>query len=62
MKHIKTFLRGETGAEIAEYAVGAALLVAVGLVVYAVLGDAINDQNAGTGAKVIDASGKTFPF
>ena len=62
MKQIKTFIGGETGAEIAEYAVAAALLVAIGLVVFAVLGDAIGDQNAGTGAKVLEASGKTFPF
>jgi len=42
--------------------VAVALLVAIGIVVYAVLGNAINDQNSGTGAKVRDASAKTFPF
>ena len=62
MKHIKRFIKGETGAELAEYAVAVALLVAIGVVVYAVLGNAINDQNSGTGAKVRDASAKTFPF
>ena len=62
MKQIKTFIRNETGAELAEYAVAVALLVAIALVVYATLGNAINDQNAGTAAKVKDASGKTFPF
>ena len=62
MKRIKSFLRTESGAELAEYAVAVALLVAIGLVVLSVLGNAINDQNAGTGAKVVEASGKTFPF
>lgn len=62
MKQIKTFIQSETGAELVEYAVAAALLVAIGLVVFATLGNAINDENAGTGAKVVEASGKTFPF
>ena len=62
MKQIKTFLRTDTGAELAEYAVAVALLVAIGVVVLSVLGNAINDENAGTGAKVIEASDKTFPF
>jgi Flp pilus assembly pilin Flp len=62
MKHVKSFIKTETGAELAEYAVAVALLVAIGIVVYAVLGNAINDQNSGTGAKVRDASAKTFPF
>ena len=39
----KNFLQDETGAELAEYAVGVALLVAIGVVVYEVLGDAIYD-------------------
>lgn len=50
------FLRAEDGAELAEYAVGVALLVAIGLVVYKVLGNAINDEQEGTAAKVIEAS------
>ena len=62
MKQIKNFIQNESGAELAEYAVAVALLVAIALVVYAVLGNAINDQNSGTGAKVKDASQKTFPF
>ena len=49
---LKIFLADEQGAELAEYAVGVALLVAVALVVYKVLGTAINDENSGTGAKV----------
>ena len=42
MKHIKDFFRDERGAELAEYAVGTAILVAVAIVVYKVLGDAVN--------------------
>ena len=51
-----TFLREETGAELAEYAVAIALLVAIALIVYRILGLAINDVNDGTGAKVKGAS------
>lgn len=61
MKQIKSFISNETGAELAEYAVAVALLVAIGLVVYAVLGNAINDENSGTGAQVRDAS-SNFAF
>ncbi len=43
---LKKFLQDETGAELAEYAVGVALLVAIGIVVYKVLGDAVNDSNS----------------
>lgn len=62
MKQIKSFIQNEAGAELAEYAVAVALLVAIAVVVYAVLGNAINDQNSGTGAKVKASSQKTFPF
>jgi Flp pilus assembly pilin Flp len=56
LKHkAQRFLRDEQGAELAEYAVGVALLVAIGLVVYKVLGNAINDKNSGTAAKVDSA-------
>ncbi len=47
-----TLLTNEQGAELAEYAVGVALLVAIGIVVYKVLGDSINDSQSGTAAKV----------
>ena len=47
-----TLLKDEQGAELAEYAVGVALLIAIGIVVYKVLGDSINDSNSGTAAKV----------
>lgn len=53
---IRNFLKDETGAELAEYAVGVALLVAIGLVVYKVLGNAINESNSDTGADINTAS------
>ena len=42
MKKVKNFLHDEQGAELAEYAVGVAILVAIALVVYRVLGNAVN--------------------
>ena len=51
---IKKFLQDETGAELAEYAVAVALLVAIGLIVYQTLGTAINDANSTTGSKIQD--------
>jgi Flp pilus assembly pilin Flp len=53
---LKSFLRDETGAELAEYAVGAALVVAIAIVVYEVLGDAIFNKNTDTATKITDAS------
>ncbi len=53
---IRHFLRDETGAELAEYAVGVALLVAIAVVVYQVLGDAINTSNNNTGSVIENAS------
>jgi Flp pilus assembly pilin Flp len=53
---LKNFLKDETGAELAEYAVGVALLVAIGLIVYKVLGNAINTSNSSTGADINTAS------
>ena len=58
---IKNFLKDETGAELAEYAVGVALLVAIGLVVYRVLGDAINESNSSTGEDIKSADYGTAP-
>jgi len=55
-KQLLNFLRDDQGAELAEYAVAVALLVAIGLVVYSTLGSAINDRNDGTGAKVKTAA------
>jgi len=42
VKQINNFLQDEHGAELAEYAVGVAILVAVALIVYRVLGSAVN--------------------
>ena len=47
-----TLVKDERGAELAEYAVGVALLVAIAIVVYKVLGNSINDSQSGTAAKV----------
>ena len=55
-----SLLQDEQGAELAEYAVGVALLVAVAVVVYNVLGSAINDENSGTAAKVTAAGDSAF--
>jgi Flp pilus assembly pilin Flp len=55
-ERIKTFFKNEEGAELAEYAVGVALLVAVAVVVYQVLGEAILDANNGTAARVTNAT------
>jgi Flp pilus assembly pilin Flp len=52
---LKALINDEQGAELAEYAVGVALLVAIGVVVYKVLGNAINDSQSGTAAKVDNA-------
>lgn len=53
---IKTFFENEQGAEIAEYAVAAALVVAIAVVVYQVIGDAILDRNTGTAADIENAT------
>ncbi len=53
---MESLLKDEQGAELAEYAVGVALLVAIALIVYKVLGNAVNDQNSGTAAKVDQAA------
>lgn len=52
----KNFLMDETGAELAEYAVAIALLVAVALVIYQVLGQGISDANSQTGKDIQNAS------
>lgn len=45
---LKNFLFDESGAELAEYAVAVALLVAIALVVYQLLGQGIYDSNQST--------------
>lgn len=57
--HLKTrflnLVKDEQGAELAEYAVAVALLVAIAIIVYNLLGASINDSNSGTAAKVSNA-------
>jgi Flp pilus assembly pilin Flp len=48
----KNFLMDETGAELAEYAVAVALLVAIALVIYNVLGQGISDANSATAEEI----------
>lgn len=57
---IYRFYRSDDGAELAEYAVGVALLVAIGLIVYKVLGNAINDEQEGNAARIEEASDFTY--
>lgn len=42
MKIFEDFIHDERGAELAEYAVGTAILVAIAIIVYNVLGSAVN--------------------
>lgn len=55
---LKNFLLNEDGAELAEYAVAVALLVAIGVVVYNVLGQGISDANSQTGTDILNAKTK----
>lgn len=57
----KNFLMDETGAELAEYAVAVALLVAIGMVVYSVLGQGVSDANSQTGEDIQNASHTVVP-
>nr|AUN36024.1 hypothetical protein [uncultured bacterium] len=52
---LKNFLQDETGAELAEYAVAVALLVAIAIIVYNLLGKAINDSNSAAGSNIQNA-------
>jgi Flp pilus assembly pilin Flp len=44
MNLVMNFLIDESGAELAEYAVACAILVAIAIIVFNVLGQAINDK------------------
>lgn len=44
MNLVKNFFNDESGAELAEYAVACAILVAIAIIVFNVLGQAINDK------------------
>lgn len=57
----KNFFMDETGAELAEYAVAVALLVAVALVVYQVLGQGISDANSATADEIQNPSINVTP-
>jgi len=48
-------VKDEQGAELAEYAVAVALLVAIAIIVYKLLGNAINDSNSATGSTIKNA-------
>jgi Flp pilus assembly pilin Flp len=61
MKEFFEFLNNDNGAELAEYAVTIALLVAIGVIVYNLLGQAIADQNSGNGADIKNVP-RSFPF
>jgi Flp pilus assembly pilin Flp len=52
---LKQFLLDESGAELAEYAVAVALLVAIALIAYQAIGDAVLDKNTGTAADITSA-------
>ena len=57
----KSFWKDEAGAELAEYAVAVALLVAIGLIVYQVLGQSISDTNSATGSAIKAADAGITP-
>jgi Flp pilus assembly pilin Flp len=44
MNPVKSFCQDESGAELAEYAVACAILVAIAIVVLQILGQAITDK------------------
>jgi len=60
VNRLKQFLKAEDGAELAEYAVGTAILVAIAIVVYAILGDAVNNKMNAV-ANEIDAAPPASP-
>lgn len=61
MNTLIRFLKEEAGAELAEYAVAVALLVAIAVVAYAQLGNSILDSNNGTAAAV-EGVPRAYPF
>ena len=44
MQFVKRFLEDDDGAELAEYAVACAILVAIAFIVYQILGQALADK------------------
>ena len=55
---LRNLVKDDTGAELAEFAVAVALLVAIGLIVYQVLGQSISDTNSETGSDIENARTK----
>ena len=60
MNRLSQFVKSETGAEIAEYAVAVAILVAIGIVCYNSIANAIAYNESST-ASAIDAANDS-PF
>ncbi len=60
MENLIQFVKDEAGAEIAEYAVAVAILVALGIVCYNSIANAIAYNEASTASAIGDASGSTF--
>jgi Flp pilus assembly pilin Flp len=52
VNELKRFLFNEEGAELAEYAVGTAILVAVAVICYKVLGNAVNIKMSAVASEV----------
>jgi Flp pilus assembly pilin Flp len=52
VKRLTKFLRDEQGAELAEYAIGVAILVAIAIIVYNVLGTAINTKMTAVASEI----------
>jgi Flp pilus assembly pilin Flp len=52
VKSINSFFSDEGGAELAEYAVAVAIVVAIAILVYQILGDAINNKMISVTAEI----------
>jgi Flp pilus assembly pilin Flp len=60
MKKLSQFVTSEAGAEIAEYAVAVAILVAIGVICYNEIANAIAYSENSTSSAIDAASGNTF--
>jgi Flp pilus assembly pilin Flp len=56
MNLIKKFFTDEDGAELAEYAVACAILVAIAIIVYQILGQAIYDKTSEVAEEIAPSS------
>ena len=52
MEHMFEFIRDDGGAELAEYAVGTAILVAIAIIVYQILGDAVYNKMTAVSSEI----------